>query len=166
MLSRTWEPLSQCCMKGWVGGWTSGWRNGEREERVQVGRWVDRRTEGWMDGQSGSWIDGQLEGKDGWMDGCKQGERKGGRPRMPDEGIHTFLRGGGSHRRSLSRGVTERECCRRHRQMAALGSVWRRVPSWQPLWTLIYQSFPSPAVPSSVFLSSFILTSVLCVFAP
>ena len=37
-----------------------------------------------MDGQAGSWIDGQLEGEDGWMDGCKQRERKVGRTRMPD----------------------------------------------------------------------------------
>ena len=73
-----------------------GWVDVQGEERVQVGRSVDRRTEGWMDGQSGSWIDGQLEGKDGWMDGCKQGERKGGRPRMPDEEIHTFSEAAGA----------------------------------------------------------------------
>lgn len=83
MLSRTWDPLSQCCVKGWMGAWTSVWRDGEREERVQVGGWIGGRTEGWMDGQSGKWVDGQLEGKDGCMPACKQGERRGDRPRMP-----------------------------------------------------------------------------------
>lgn len=107
-------------MDGWVDVWVEEWREGGRSTGRRVGRWKDRGMDGWTGRQLDRWA----ARRGGWMDGWMQAEREESRQ---DSNARlrnlNFLRGSGSHRRFLSRGVMEREDCWRHHQKAALGSV-------------------------------------------